>query len=117
MDHWEVEAMVLVGCVVVPSWPGVMCVDPPFSPGSAGEGALHLHTAGKQLGDWVRDQRADIILLVSHQVNTAGHATECPIVFVNPEVSRSQTRYPSQNCRSPKLDTITFSSCKNKENF
>ena len=94
--------MVLVGCVVVPSWPGVMSVEPPLPPGSAGEGALHLHTAGKQLGDWVRDQRVDIILLVSHQVRSGSINLQCPIILVIHELSTWHLAASSLLPRTPR---------------
>lgn len=55
--------MVLVGCCVVPSWPGLLDLDLDDLPDCAEQ----LHISAKHLGDWVADQRPDLLLLVSHQ--------------------------------------------------
>ena len=49
--------MVVVGCCVVPSWPGVLDLDLPDLPDSAQQ----LHVAAKYIGDHVADLKPDII--------------------------------------------------------
>ena len=47
----------MVGCCVVPSWPGVLDLDLPDLP----ESAQQLHVAAKYIGDHVADLKPDII--------------------------------------------------------
>ena len=49
--------MVVVGCCVVPSWPGVLDLDLPDLPDSAQQ----LHVAAKYIGDHVADLKPDMI--------------------------------------------------------
>ena len=49
--------MVVVGCCVVPSWPGVLDLDLPDLPDSAQQ----LHVAAKYIGDHVVDLKPDMI--------------------------------------------------------
>lgn len=49
--------MVVVGCCLVPSWPGVLDLDLPDLPDSAQQ----LHVAAKYIGDHVADLKPDII--------------------------------------------------------
>ena len=78
--------MVLVGCCLVPSWPGGLSPPGPPPP-SAGlldldllelpDSAEQLHISAKQLGDWVVDQRPDLLMLISHQVTCVFGGTTC----------------------------------------
>ena len=77
---WNCVNMVLVGCCVVPSWPGLSILEQtPFvefshpglldlDVGDLPDCAEQLHVSAKHLGDWVADQRPDLLLLVTHQV-------------------------------------------------
>ena len=49
--------MVVVGCCILPSWPGVLDLDLPFLP----ESAHQLHVAAKYIGDHVADLKPDMI--------------------------------------------------------
>ena len=49
--------MVVVGCCVIPSWPGVLDLDLPDLPDSAQQ----LHVAAKYIGDHVADLKPDMI--------------------------------------------------------
>ena len=55
--------MVVVGCCVVPSWPGVLDLDLADLPDTCHQ----LHVAAKYIGDHVHDLRPDMIVLVSHR--------------------------------------------------
>ena len=59
-------------------------MDLPSLPGPV----MALHTAGKQLGDWVTDQRPDLLVLLSHQVQGTWYiVTVLTVVIVVKEVT------------------------------
>ena len=54
--------MVVVGCCIIPSWPGVLNLDIPDLPHTVNQ----LHVAAKYIGDYVDSLRPDLIGTQSH---------------------------------------------------
>ena len=65
--------MVVVGCCVVPSWPGVLDLDLADLPDTCHQ----LHVAAKYIGDHVHDLRPDMIVLVSHRYSAMLQSCSC----------------------------------------